>query len=255
MSSKYTLAGMMLLLLVAQGAGATNLKVNCDKAGTLAKALEKAKPGMTIQITGTCHEAVTITTDRLTLDGGGTAILDGGGQQAVVTIQDARAVTLQGLTIRNGNPHGVFARLGVTMTLRDVIVEQCVLGVEMDGAKARLIDSTLQHNSSVGFLALHTSTVEILGDVVSQHNGFGLVIANGSAAFLPHAGQGTLTAHDNGRDGVLISAGSALSLQDPGNSLIAHHNGGSGLLVAPNSSVLIVFGGTLDLHDNQVHGL
>ncbi|MGH2521735.1 MAG: right-handed parallel beta-helix repeat-containing protein [Anaerolineales bacterium] len=255
MSSKYTLAVMMLLLLVAQVAGATNLKVNCDKGGTLAKALAKARPGMTIQITGTCHEAVTITTDRLTLDGGGTAILDGGGQQAAVTIQDAQEVTLQGLTIRNGNPRGVFARLGVTMTLRNVIVEQCMLGVEMDGAQAQVIDSTLQQHSLAGFVALHTSTLEILGNVVIHNNGFGLVIASGSAAFLPFAGQATLTAHDNGRDGVLIAAGSALNLQGTEDSLIAHHNGGSGLLVAPNSSVLIVFGGTLDLHDNQVHGL
>ncbi|MGH8549205.1 MAG: right-handed parallel beta-helix repeat-containing protein [Methylococcales bacterium] len=255
MSSKYTLAGMMLLLLVAHVAHATNLKVNCDKGGTLAKALAKARPGMTIQITGTCHEAVTITTNRLTLDGGGIAILDGGGQQAVVTIQKAHAVTLQGLTIRNGNPRGIFARLGVTMTLRNVIVEQCTIGVEMDGAQARVIDSTLQENSNVGFVALHTSTVEILGDVVSQHNGFGIAIGNGSAAFVPLGGQGTLTAHDNGQDGVVLIAGSALSLQGPGASLIAHHNGGSGLLVATNSSVAIVFGGMLDLHDNQVHGL
>ncbi|MGH8557356.1 MAG: hypothetical protein ACRESZ_07810, partial [Methylococcales bacterium] len=92
-------------------------------------------------------------------------------------------------------------------------------------------------------------------DVDIHNNGFGIAICSGSAAFLPFAGQATLTAHDNGRDGVLICAGSALNLQGTEDSLIAHHNGGSGFLVATNSSVLIVFGGTLDLHDNQVHGL
>ena len=68
----------------------------CDKGQTLTEALRKAKPGDTLQVTGTCHERVTITTDRLTLDGGGSAVLDGGGGgpteffEGVVTIDGAR---------------------------------------------------------------------------------------------------------------------------------------------------------------------
>jgi nitrous oxidase accessory protein NosD len=53
-------------------------KVKCDKGQTLTDALRKAKPGDTLQVTGTCHERVTITTDRLTLDSGGSPVLDGG---------------------------------------------------------------------------------------------------------------------------------------------------------------------------------
>jgi nitrous oxidase accessory protein NosD len=53
--------------------------VHCDQGDTLAPALQQAHPGATIRVTGTCHEAVAITTDRVTLDGEGTAILDGGG--------------------------------------------------------------------------------------------------------------------------------------------------------------------------------
>ena len=41
----------------------------------LTEALRKAKPGDTLQVTGTCHERVTITTDQLTLDGGAGAVL------------------------------------------------------------------------------------------------------------------------------------------------------------------------------------
>ena len=57
------------------GADSAVKKVKCDKGQTLTEALKKAKPGDTLQVTGTCHERVTITTDRLTLDGGGNAVL------------------------------------------------------------------------------------------------------------------------------------------------------------------------------------
>jgi len=67
-------------------------QVHCDHGKRLAKTLEKATPGETIQVRGTCHEAVTITTDRVTLDGGGSAVIDGGGAEAV-TVDGARGVT------------------------------------------------------------------------------------------------------------------------------------------------------------------
>jgi hypothetical protein len=37
--------------------------------------LQTAQPGDTIHVHGTCAETVTITTDRVTLDGGGKTIL------------------------------------------------------------------------------------------------------------------------------------------------------------------------------------
>jgi hypothetical protein len=59
------------------GANSAVKKVKSDNGQTLTEALRKAKPGDMLQVTGTCHERVTITTDRLTL-GGGNAVLDGG---------------------------------------------------------------------------------------------------------------------------------------------------------------------------------
>jgi nitrous oxidase accessory protein NosD len=61
------------------GADSAVKKVECDKGQTLTEALQKAKPGDMLQVTGTCLERVTIPTDRLMLDGGGSAVLDGGG--------------------------------------------------------------------------------------------------------------------------------------------------------------------------------
>jgi nitrous oxidase accessory protein NosD len=70
-------------------------RVQCDKGQTLTEALRKAKPGDTLQVAGTCQELVIITTDRLMLDGDGSAVLGGGGGgpteiEGVVTIDGAR---------------------------------------------------------------------------------------------------------------------------------------------------------------------
>ena len=53
--------------------------VDCTKGETITTALTDAVPGDTIRVTGTCRERITITTDRLTLDGQDRTILDGGG--------------------------------------------------------------------------------------------------------------------------------------------------------------------------------
>ena len=70
---------LVVIMAVASPAMAETLTVDCTRGETLSKAVERAKPGDTIQVTGTCKETVVITTDRLTLDGQGSAILDGGG--------------------------------------------------------------------------------------------------------------------------------------------------------------------------------
>jgi hypothetical protein len=49
------------------GADSAVKKVECDTGQTLTDALKKAKPGDTLQVTGTCQERVTITTNRLTV--------------------------------------------------------------------------------------------------------------------------------------------------------------------------------------------
>ena len=51
--------------------------------------------------TGVCAGPIVITTDGLTLQGVGTAVIDGGGQDAVV-VAGASRVSLGGIEVRNG---------------------------------------------------------------------------------------------------------------------------------------------------------
>jgi hypothetical protein len=55
------------------------INVDCSRGETITRTLTAAVPGDTIRVTGTCRERITITTDRLTIDGQGRTILDGGG--------------------------------------------------------------------------------------------------------------------------------------------------------------------------------
>ena len=84
----YAWVGRLLLgLLITLAMSATTvtnadpkfIHVNCNDGKTLKQALRRADPGDTIRVIGTCTERVTITTDRITLVGSGSAVLDGGG--------------------------------------------------------------------------------------------------------------------------------------------------------------------------------
>src|SRR5262245_65893945 len=96
----------LILTPTASWAGIRN--VDCNKGQTIGKALTKADPGDTIRVTGTCREQVTITTDRLTLDGQGTAILDGGDGASgddlsgLLTIDGARGGEVTGCNNNQG---------------------------------------------------------------------------------------------------------------------------------------------------------
>src|SRR5215467_14635692 len=81
--------------------------VDCPKQ-SLGDAVGKADPGDTLRVTGICHERVVITTDRLTIDGQGAAVIDGGGSgggefSAAILIDGAQGVTVRGFTVHNSS--------------------------------------------------------------------------------------------------------------------------------------------------------
>ena len=106
-----------------------------------------------MKVTGTCHERVTITTDRLTLDGGGSAVLDGGGGspaefEGVVTIDGAHGVTLTGFTIQNGPGEGILGQRGAAFTVLDTTVQDNAgIGIAVGGGStAELTDCAMRRN-------------------------------------------------------------------------------------------------------------
>jgi hypothetical protein len=227
-------------------------QVHCDHGKLLAKALEKAMPGETIQVRGTCHEAVTITTDRVTLDGGGSAVIDGGGAEAV-TVDGVRGVTLQGLTVRNGL-NGIVATGGAHAVLINTTTQtNAVSGVRVDGhSSVEMRDCTTQTNGVNGIEVDRASEVKITGHVLSQRNGvFGIFLNNTSSIVFANA-----TAEiQNNTLGVQIGLNSGASIADAATTVTTNDNLATGFTVVSGSSLLVFEGALISRNNRANHGV
>jgi hypothetical protein len=198
---------------------ASNMRVvNCDRGQNLAEALARAHPGDTIRVTGTCVEQVSIKTDRITLDGQGAATLDGGGGpfaefDAVVTIDGASGVTIQGFTVQNGPGEGILGTHGAAFSVRN---------------------TTVQDNGSTGVAVAEGSTAE-LTDCSLLRNDAGIDVFTQSSAVL----KGAISTNENLENGATVNGTSIIEIR--GAQVEASRNGGFGLFAGSNSQ-LAVFG-------------
>jgi Right handed beta helix region len=203
----------------SEEAEAKIIEVNCGASETILKALQKAEPGDTIRVAGTCNERVVITTDRLTLDGQGSAILNGGGGpqtefDGVVTVKSASGVVIKGLTIQNGPGEGI-------------------LGIH--GASFAVQNTTVQDNAFTGIAIGGSSSAE-LTDCAMQHNGLGMDVYTGSAAIL----KGAITITDNMGNGVEVNGQSTLEIR--GATVAVNNNSEFGIVAG--SGQVAIFGNT-----------
>jgi len=239
--------------------------VHCDKGQTLANTLKTARPGDTLVVSGTCNERVTIITDRITLDGQGSAVIDGGGSgpaefAGVVTIDGARGVTIKRLAVQHGSAEGVLGLRGAAFTVQEVDVhDNANAGISVgDGSTADVTDTTMRRNAAGmdvytgssailrGAIAItqNSSGIEINGEAVveirkanvnvSDNAGVGVVVGSGQLAIFGSPGTfgagSTLNASRNGFAGVIVFAGSPLTVY-PAATVTASNNGVFGLLV------------------------
>ena len=153
--------------------------VHCGAGQSINRALRHAEPGETIRVRGTCHERVVIT-KPVTLDGGGSAVIDGTGVQAVdpefdglVVIDGVTSVNLVGLTIQNGPANGIFAAHGAAVVLKDVTTQNnALVGIVVsDNSTAEVIDSVTQSNGDGGFDVFTSSSLILRGTFVASNNG------------------------------------------------------------------------------------
>jgi Right handed beta helix region len=166
-------------------------EVNCSAGKNITEVLAKAEPGDAIQITGTCTERLAVTTDRVTLDGQGSATLNGGGSTGgsfagVIEIQGARGVVIKGLTVQNG-PNGIAASGGAAFYVRD---------------------SVFQNHAGSGMLIIGGSTGELTNCAMLK-NGAGMNVLTGSTVVL----KGAISANGNAGNGISIGGGSMLEIR------------------------------------------
>ncbi len=126
--------------------------VDGESYDRVAAALAAADPGDTVRLAGRFDERVTVDTTGVTLtaDPGSLAVIDGGGEDDVLTIE-AADVTVERLWIRNGgwatedNDAGVWVA-GANATVVDSRITDMTFGVWVDGVD----DVSVRNNTIVG---------------------------------------------------------------------------------------------------------
>ena len=221
--------------------------LDCGKK-SLGKAVDDAKND-SISFTGICSGPIVIRSDGLSLIGVGTAIIDGGGQDAV-TVAGAHGVSLANIEVRNG-ANGI---------------------VGINGAHLALTNVNVHGNPGFG-ISLQTASSAVLSAVTTSGNGFGLDVETGSAATI----NGTFTSSNNQVFGVNVN-GSSLTLSQADATLSGNavgmqvatsanaflndaltvlnltNNFATGLTVVSGAH-LVSFGGAIHASGNPVNGV
>lgn len=220
----------------ARRGASDRIRVNCGAGQTIGRALRHAQPGDSIVVTGTCHERVVITTDRITLAGLGAAVVDGGGGaptefDGVITIDGARGVTIGWLTVQNGPGEGILARRGAAFVVRE---------------------TTVRDNGFTGVAVSESSTAEI-SDCILERNFRGIDVVTGSSAVL----KGAIDVADNKFEGVDVNGTSVIEIR--GAQVRVSRNGGLGVVAGSNSQLAFLFdtsaGNTLTVDGNVQGGI
>ena len=82
--------------------------LTCGPEKTIGQAIKTLKPGDTLLVSGTCNENLAMgqEVDRITLDGQGTATINGDSSANAVTVT-GRGITIRGFVITGGAPQAV----------------------------------------------------------------------------------------------------------------------------------------------------
>jgi hypothetical protein len=226
-----------------------NSRLDCGRK-SLASAVGDAENGQTIVFTGVCHGPVVIHTDGITLKGAGSAVIDGGGHDAV-TVAGAHGVSLVNIEIRNG-VSGVTGSNGAHIALTRVNVhDNAVFGITLQTASSAVLTDVMATNNGVHGLDIETgSAVTVTGTLMSANNRVFGINVNGSSITFSHA---TVDASRNAL-GIQIATNANAFLNDSATVINTVNNQATGLTVVSGGH-LVSFGGTINSSGNPVDGV
>ena len=237
----------------------TTHTVDCSSE-TIADAMSQAQPGDTIAITGTCNETVMVDKDGITLNGGGTAIIDGGGADApVIAVYGQQNVVIRGLTVQKGQ-QGVLADRGAAVWLEDVTAQNNGSGIAIRGNSSATFAGTIMSNGNNLFDGIEVRQSSIWAeDVVLQANGnasSGISLHRGARMIIVNASKVEVTGNV-GSFGILCYLDSSLSVisaRGVATNLRVTDNDGTGIWIS-NDAQLVLEGVDLTVTGNTDYGL
>ena len=194
--------------------------VDCNNGGVITRALEKLRPGDTLFISGACAENVEVGDGfhDITLDGGGTGVINAPDPSIDALRIYGDQVTVRGLTISGG---------------RD--------GINLRGAMGAVIEGNILENNAAAGLNVHRISWATVKDNVIRNNGtFGIMVYENSSARIGFTENAQPTPNPNlieanGNFGIFVSRSSQADIA--GNTI--RLNGGNGIQVDRNSQAEI----------------
>ena len=219
-------------------------EVDCDKehSGALQRAIDRARPGDTLLVLGTCNENVTVQAgkDLITLNGSGNATINGPDAALnTISVRAARGITVTGFTITGGRA-GISVDRGATALLDGNTIEHTGrFGIIMGGwSSANIVNNTIQNNAShgilvtgnaFGFIGFRSADDTVASPNIIRNNGMhGISLQFSSSARI--AGN---TISDNVRNGINVALASQATISD--NAIDANEQ--NGISVTENSGV------------------
>lgn len=241
MSSFFVLA-VFLCVLPSRGDGAT-VSVDCSSA-SLQAGVDKAKPGDTVLVSGTCNENLVVPehVQKITLDGQGKATISGTDKAKDTILVYGRGITIKGLTITGGRD-GIQMLMGGTALVDGNTIEKVGrFGVYVtQHSSSRIVNNTIQNNGQFA-ISVSGSAFAYIGflgylDLMDKTTSPNVIQGNGRAGIHVHrtayariAGN---TISNNKLNGIEVEGVS--HAQIGGNTI--NGNGGDGIHISENSSV------------------
>jgi len=249
--------GAFFWLLPSLGEAATKT-VNCSNPKTtLQAAINKLKPGDTLQVINgsTCNQNVFVdeSHERITLDGLGSATINGPNTERPTVYVSGRRIVIIGFTISGGGT-GINVGSGGAAIISANTIQNTVFGITVhEASSAQITNNIIQTNAGDGIVVLQSASARIgflaygglppvvvnVGPNTIQNNGsHGILVFGSSNAEI--VGN---TIKDNGGIGVVVTTGSHAHVS--GNTIDG--NTGSGIVVSDNSGVALGFDTGTDL--------
>jgi nitrous oxidase accessory protein NosD len=235
--------------------------VDCGKGETIAAAIPKLQSGNTLTVSGTCRESVLIPRhlSKVTLDGQGSATIQGPDASIVPTSPAAFAVfvegtdiTIKGFTIIGGS-HGIHLSGPATVVVNNNVIRESGGAIHLDkGSIGQIVNNTIEDNRGYGINIQENSYARIgftiptqqqsTPNIIRNNDGAGILVGRWSSAWI--AGN---TIAGNGSHGVVVDRASQADVigntieGNAGDAIRASHN--SGVNLASEDKETPSFGG------------
>ncbi|HYT32099.1 MAG TPA: right-handed parallel beta-helix repeat-containing protein [Thermoanaerobaculia bacterium] len=221
-------------------AQAATITVDCNAGGKVQTAIDAAKPGDKIVVSGVCNENLKVLDEvaRITLDGQGSTTIHGPNSGANTILVAGRNITIQGFTISGGRNGVAVVRGAMALIDSNTIQESVENGINVaQHSFAGILNTTVQLNHDAGIRMLDSSFARIGFMDLAQPARGNTIRQNGAAGVLVDWSSGASLAansiSDNDGPGVSVTGASQAELA--GNHIDGNRS--DGVAVSQNSFV------------------